>query len=431
MADLTSLLQSLGIGNQSDNMTGIGQAPAFGPDNNGNLMDILNSLSGNQSSSDTLAYDPSTNFQDFTDAAPVDMSGGGAYQENLPSSGSSQVTIPVSQTSSAVQQSLGVPQPQGSQSILDILANRFNIGGAQDQGPSFGDYSQAIQSSAYGKPASAQAFADSGVANQIKLMSSIGKGSGLASAQMMGGATGGLVRQLMAEDPNLSFRQALQEVQTGNRSKTMLDNNGNLVSIPNSNQVISEQSGAKKLGSETVLNSDQLNADAYAAHTLISAVDTLEEATKNFQAGASASAKTQVSRLAGALGYPLSAEQQNSLDNKQVFAKVVNDLIGAAAKAEGGSSRLVSAFNAIRSSTPNADLEPGALQGIFGYMRQKAGYTIDNQAAWANELGKNSNAQFTPFQTQYVAKLNQNLKGRSNTNAQPQSSGKATFLGYE
>lgn len=54
----------------------------------------------------------------------------------------------------------------------------------------------------------------------------------LSALKNRGGATGELIDRLMQENPGMNFQQALQRVQTGYRSGTQLDANGNIMAMP-------------------------------------------------------------------------------------------------------------------------------------------------------------------------------------------------------
>lgn len=79
-----------------------------------------------------------------------------------------------------------------------------------------------------------------------------------------GGATGALVSRLMAEDPSLSFEQALYAVQTGFRQGTAIQSNGQLGVM----QGAPEARGAIKQGEQTGTEQARLNftAPIAAAH---------------------------------------------------------------------------------------------------------------------------------------------------------------------
>lgn len=63
-----------------------------------------------------------------------------------------------------------------------------------------------------------------------------------------GGATGVLVNRLMAADPSLSVEQALQKVQTGFRSNTMIDAQGNVVPMQGALNTMMNINNAKQTG---------------------------------------------------------------------------------------------------------------------------------------------------------------------------------------
>lgn len=70
-----------------------------------------------------------------------------------------------------------------------------------------------------------------------------------------GGATGSLVNRLMAENPGMSFKEALYSVQTGFRQGTGLDANGNVMplpgAIPSKASLAGAEAGARVAGTNT------------------------------------------------------------------------------------------------------------------------------------------------------------------------------------
>lgn len=77
----------------------------------------------------------------------------------------------------------------------------------------------------------------------------------LSALKNRGGATGELIDRLMQENPGMSFQQALQRVQTGYRSGTQMDAQGNIVNLPGAVQSAANMSGGKKSAEENaVLN---------------------------------------------------------------------------------------------------------------------------------------------------------------------------------
>lgn len=71
-----------------------------------------------------------------------------------------------------------------------------------------------------------------------------------ASEGAGGGATGSLVRQVMQDNPGMTFTQALQLVQTGFRNNTRIDKNGNVEVIPGGLDVKTDTKQAEKLGTD-------------------------------------------------------------------------------------------------------------------------------------------------------------------------------------
>lgn len=94
-----------------------------------------------------------------------------------------------------------------------------------------------------------------------------------------GGATGALINRVMQSDPSLSFQQALQLVQTGYRSGTMLDNNGNIIPIPGSVRTGAQQhyanSAATQQGAVDVKNQNALPGFLTGAQQGLDVLDSL------------------------------------------------------------------------------------------------------------------------------------------------------------
>lgn len=79
-----------------------------------------------------------------------------------------------------------------------------------------------------GKPVGGQDIADERLAGYVNQLSDIRK----VQTAGMGGGTGELIAQLRAEDPSLTFSQALQRVQSGYRQGWTTDASGNAIEIP-------------------------------------------------------------------------------------------------------------------------------------------------------------------------------------------------------
>lgn len=163
-------------------------------------------------------------------------------------------------------------------------------------------------------------------------------------------------------------------------------------------------------GAKTITDSDKLDADAKAAQNMLYSLSTLKDAASQFKAGAAAPAKVSLMRIARAVGYPLDQSQVDSLSNMQAFTKVANDIVGQAAKAEGGASRLLAAFNTIKAANPNIGLEPETLDILFDKMGAQANNIIDEQQGWNTQKTQNPALNFTNFERGYVS--NQSTKQR-------------------
>ena len=176
-------------------------------------------------------------------------------------------------------------------------------------------------------------------------------------------------------------------------------------------------SEARASGADTIKSVTALNADAMQSQKMIHTLDLMEGAMKNFESGKFTDAKTELARTAKALGYTLSPEQEASLSSKQAFMKWANTLVADAAKAEGGASRLMAAYRGLVEANPNVNIEPAALRSIFGGLRDKANYSVNQQKAWADEQDNNPNAKFSNWNTQYVSKMDKKPANAKDTAA--------------
>lgn len=156
-------------------------------------------------------------------------------------------------------------------------------------------------------------------------------------------------------------------------------------------------------GKDTIKYNNSITADAKAAINMHNTIATMQQAQQQFQAGALAPATGTLVKYARALGVPVSDKQIATLSNQQVFNKLQNDIIGQAAKAEGGASRLQSAFDAIKSSNPNIGMEPESLNTLFKIMDTKAGEVTDEQQAWQAAKKSNPALSGAEFERNYTA----------------------------
>lgn len=156
-------------------------------------------------------------------------------------------------------------------------------------------------------------------------------------------------------------------------------------------------------GKDTIKYNNSITADAKQAINMHNTIATMQQAQQQFQAGALAPATGTLVKYARALGVPVSDKQIATLSNQQVFNKLQNDIIGQAAKAEGGASRLQSAFDAIKSSNPNIGMEPESLNTLFKIMDTKAGEVTDEQQAWNTAKKANPALSGAEFERNYTA----------------------------
>lgn len=150
-------------------------------------------------------------------------------------------------TANDVQVALGAKQPDDGGSVLNILSQRFQ--------PTLNDSSNALlRTMMSGKLSTAEDEVQERENSYVKQLATLGTLQKLSRTNS-GGATGELIDRLRLEDPNLSFRDALYQVQTGFRQGTTFDKDGNIITMggyPEAKEAIkyAESSGtqAGKLG---------------------------------------------------------------------------------------------------------------------------------------------------------------------------------------
>lgn len=223
-------------------------------------------------------------------------------RRQLPVGGPQTPAVPTKNVSTYIQEALGAKEPTSGDFLQSILSRN-------NTGPSFDDYSRAIQKSAYDTPTGAQDYADANLKQKFEQIAVLQK------LQANGGATGELVNRLMQEDPNLSFKDALYQVQTGFRQGTQLDADGNIILTPGRLQTLTDTEKAKKYGSETggnlATNQNNLPSTLTSAQL---AIDTIDNALNhpgfdanfgikgqlyNIPGGDAADAKTYIDQIGG------------------------------------------------------------------------------------------------------------------------------------
>lgn len=148
--------------------------------------------------------------------------------------------------------------------LSSILTGRFQQPSSQ---PTLSDISRSITQTqqAFGapdlfKPATPDQIAQTRVSNeqfpvtnQLGLMNQASDViKNVKMAKNMGGGTGELIDRLMQENPNMPFRDALYQVQTGMRQGLQLDANGNIIPMSGAIPSIAALSGAKEQGQQAV-----------------------------------------------------------------------------------------------------------------------------------------------------------------------------------
>lgn len=150
-----------------------------------------------------------------------------------------------------------IQSKQGQQSsngmLQQIFANRLQPE-MQDVSRSISQTQQAFGAPDLFKAATPQDAMASRYANELSPYTGMLEAQGKMGTNMMnqsGGATGVLINRLMSENPGMNFQQALQQVQTGLRTNTMIDASGNLVPMQGALGTVADLSNAKQTGQNT------------------------------------------------------------------------------------------------------------------------------------------------------------------------------------
>ncbi len=163
---------------------------------------------------------------------------------------------------------------------------------------------------------------------------------------------------------------------------------------------LNEQGAA---GKDTIKYNNEITSDAKQAINMHQTIAAMQQAQEQFKAGAFAPAQGTLLKWGRALGVPINDNDISKLSNQQVFTKLQNDIIGQAAKAEGGASRLQSAFNAIKASNPSIGMEPESLNSLFNLMDTKAGEVTNEQQSWSAAKKANPKLTAAEFERDYTA----------------------------
>lgn len=166
---------------------------------------------------------------------------------------------------------------------------------------------------------------------------------------------------------------------------------------------LSEQ---KASGPDTVAYDKDVTKRANVSSNMVQLITEMQDAQKNFKAGALAPAQATILKWASAFGKELSPEEVASLSSQQAFNKWTNTLVGQAAKLEGGASRLQAAYTGIVGSTPNTSLQPETLDKLFPAMLTTAAQDINEQKAWAAQKTANPSLTGGQFRRQYESEHN-------------------------
>ncbi len=194
-------------------------------------------------------------------AEPVDLYG----MEDVPqlpwqTSQQSMPTMPQN-LSQRIQEALGAREADQGGLAKDILAARFDTGGA---GPSYNNYAQGVVQSALGKPQ----IGSSNVMEQLKQVAELERMSAQTKLYQSGGAgnqTLKLAQAIMAENPTMTITDALALVKsTGTVPLTAMD--GQVTNLPGSVEAAANMAAGKK-SAETTAESNA-KSDTAATSTL-------------------------------------------------------------------------------------------------------------------------------------------------------------------
>lgn len=145
-------------------------------------------------------------------------------------------------TARGVKEALGAVQPAQGGTVADILSQRFE--------PTVGDSADALLATMMsGNFQTAQDRADARGNQYLKTLATLGSINKLTKTNA-GGATGEIVDRLMAENPNLSFRDALYQYQTGWRQGLGLNEAGEVEGMAGYNPARRETKYAESAGTQ-------------------------------------------------------------------------------------------------------------------------------------------------------------------------------------
>jgi len=208
-----------------------------------------------------------------------------------------------------------------------------------------------------------------------------------------GGATGALVTRLMKDNPGMSFTQALQQVQTGFRQNTTIDNQGNVVPMKGAVAATQDIEGSKKvaqkLGETQAVALDDLRAKAEDATVNLQSIKQSRELLdKGAITGFGADFKLNFGKALRAGGINLAEDE---IANTETYAANSAQQVANYIKAFGSGTGLSDADRAYATKMAAGDinLDEKSMRKILD-INERASNTIINKYSKRREsLGKN------------------------------------------
>lgn len=208
-----------------------------------------------------------------------------------------------------------------------------------------------------------------------------------------GGATGSLVRQVMQDNPGMTFTQALQLVQTGFRQNTRMDKDGNVEVIPGAVSAKQDIKGgeklAEKLGESQAKDLEDLRAKADDAQdSLHMNKQTIELLDKGVITGAGAEYKINFGKALQAMGINLG---EDAVSNSEAFVAQRAGQVATKIKAFGSGTGLSDADRdyAQQMAAGKINLNESSIRKIISMDNKLNDYQIKKYDTRRNRLSEN------------------------------------------
>lgn len=206
----------------------------------------------------------------------------------------------------------GTEAPTGGMA-QDMLSARF-------QEPSFHDAAQSIMSAGGDKLTTPQ----QSLMERLKGQSEVAKNEAMTASGGLGGGTGVLVQKLMAENPGMSFGDALFQVQTGFRKNVKLDANGKMIPMTGAPEAMGaikagEASGTATGTAEGEAGAKLADAEAYYPQ--------LEVTTNQLKELAKTATYSRAGRLANTLAREAGIPVPDEAVAREKYINIVRDVL--------------------------------------------------------------------------------------------------------